>query len=105
MATRKEKPLAERFAEAKGRARYDAWAEAKGTGKDDAMKKCVALVGDYIRELGRIVAEDSVLPTESEVRMRQANVLECPSYGTTRRRVEAECRNGSQWEEFLDHLG
>ena len=28
----------------KGRAKFDAWASKKGTGKDDAMKKYVALV-------------------------------------------------------------
>ena len=93
MATKKEKPLAERFAEAKGRvetlksrpsndqllelyafykqatdgdatgsrpgmfdlkarAKFDAWAKAKGTGKDDAMKKYVALVERLAAELG-----------------------------------------------------
>ena len=93
MATKKEKPLAERFAEAKGRveklarrpsndqllelyasykqategdvsgsrpgmldlkgrAKFDAWAKAKGTGKDDAMKKYVALVDRLASELG-----------------------------------------------------
>jgi acyl-CoA-binding protein len=93
MATKKEKPLAERFAEAKGRveklskrpsndqllelyayykqategdasgsrpgmfdlkarAKFDAWAKAKGTGRDDAMKKYVALVDRLAAELG-----------------------------------------------------
>ncbi len=93
MATKKEKPLAERFAEAKGRveklksrptnerllelyalykqategdvsgprpgmldlkgrAKFDAWAKAKGTGKDDAMKKYVALVETLASEHG-----------------------------------------------------
>lgn len=93
MAAKKEKPLAERFAEAKGRveklskrpsndqllelyafykqategdasgarpgmfdlkarAKFDAWAKAKGTGKDDAMKKYVALVDRLAAELG-----------------------------------------------------
>ena len=93
MATKKEKPLAERFAEAKGRveklarrpsndqllelyayykqatdgdvsgsrpgmldlkgrAKFDAWAKAKGTGKDDAMKRYVALVDKLAAALG-----------------------------------------------------
>lgn len=93
MATKKEKPLAERFAEAKGRvetlkkrpsneqllelyayykqategdvsgsrpgmldlkgrAKFDAWAKAKGTGKDEAMKRYVALVERLAAELG-----------------------------------------------------
>lgn len=93
MATKKEKPLAEKFNEAKGRvetlkkrpsndqllelyafykqatdgdvsgsrpgmldlkgrAKFDAWAKAKGTGKDDAMKKYVALVDRLATELG-----------------------------------------------------
>ena len=93
MATKKERPLAERFAEAKGRveklskrptneqllelyafykqategdvsgsrpgmldlkgrAKHDAWAKAKGTGKDEAMKRYVALVEQLSAELG-----------------------------------------------------
>jgi acyl-CoA-binding protein len=36
----------------KGRAKFDAWAKAKGTGKDDAMKKYVALVDKLAAELG-----------------------------------------------------
>lgn len=93
MATKKEKPVAEKFAEAKGRveglkkrpsndqllelyayykqatdgdvsgsrpgmldlkgrAKFDAWAKAKGTGKDDAMKKYVALADKLSAELG-----------------------------------------------------
>lgn len=93
MATKKEKPLAEKFADAKGRvetltsrpsndqllelyafykqategdatgsrpgmfdlkgrAKFDAWAKAKGIGKDDAMKKYVALVDRLAAELG-----------------------------------------------------
>lgn len=93
MATKKEKPLAERFAEAKGRveklksrpsneqllelyalykqategdvtgsrpgmldlkgrAKYDAWAKVKGTGKDEAMKKYVAVVEKLAAALG-----------------------------------------------------
>lgn len=93
MATKKEKPLAERFAEAKGRvekltkrptndqllelyafykqategdvsgsrpglldlkgrAKFDAWTKAKGTGKDEAMKKYVALVDSLVSALG-----------------------------------------------------
>lgn len=92
MATKKEKPLADRFAEAKGRveklskrpaneqllelyafykqategdvagsrpglldlkgrAKFDAWAKAKGTGKDEAMKRYVALVEKLAAEL------------------------------------------------------
>ncbi|MFN7988981.1 MAG: hemerythrin domain-containing protein [Thermoanaerobaculia bacterium] len=40
-------------------------------------KRLVALVSDYTRELGRhIDAENSVLLPESEVRLRQANVLD-----------------------------
>jgi hemerythrin-like domain-containing protein len=40
-------------------------------------RRLVALVADYTRELGRhIDAENSVLIPESEVRLRQANVLE-----------------------------
>ena len=93
MATKKEKPLAERFAEAKGRVetlkkrpsneqllelyayykqategdvsgsrpgmldlkgrvKFDAWAKAKGTGKDEAMKRYVAVVEKLAAELG-----------------------------------------------------
>jgi acyl-CoA-binding protein len=36
----------------KARAKFDAWAKAKGTGKDDAMKKYVALVDALAAELG-----------------------------------------------------
>lgn len=44
---------------------------------DEEGKRLVALVSDYTRELGRhIDAENSVLIPESEVRLRQANVLE-----------------------------
>jgi hemerythrin-like domain-containing protein len=44
---------------------------------DEEGKRLVALVGDYTGELGRhIDAENSVLIPESEVRLRQANVLE-----------------------------
>ena len=40
-------------------------------------RRLVALVGEYTRELGRhIDAENSVLIPESELRLRQANVLE-----------------------------
>ena len=35
-----------------GRAKYDAWAKAKGTGKDEAMKRYVALVEQLSAELG-----------------------------------------------------
>lgn len=93
MATKKEKSLAERFAEAKGRveqltkrptndqllelyafykqategdvagsrpglldlkgrAKFDAWTKVKGTGKDEAMKRYVALVDALRAELG-----------------------------------------------------
>ena len=52
MATKKEKPLAEQFKDAKGRAKFDAWAGRKGTSKDDAMKKYVALVGKLVADLG-----------------------------------------------------
>jgi acyl-CoA-binding protein len=33
------------FTDMVGRAKYDAWAAIKGTGKDEAMKRYVALVG------------------------------------------------------------
>ena len=36
----------------KGRAKFDAWAKAKGTGKDEAMKKYVALVDALAAKLG-----------------------------------------------------
>ena len=93
MATKKEKGLAERFAEAKGRveklterptneqllelyafykqategdvsgsrpgmldlkgrAKFDAWSKAKGTGKDEAMKRYVALAEKLVADLG-----------------------------------------------------
>jgi len=36
----------------RGRAKFDAWAKRKGTGKDDAMKKYVALVDKLAADLG-----------------------------------------------------
>ena len=46
--------------------------------------RLVALVGEYTRELGRHVdAENSVLIPESEVRLRQANVLELSGRAAT----------------------
>ena len=52
MATKKGEPLAERFAEAKGRAKFDAWSKVKGMAKDEAMKRYVALVDALRAELG-----------------------------------------------------
>ena len=44
---------------------------------EEEGRRLVALVADYTRELGRhIDAENSVLIPESEVRLKQANVLE-----------------------------
>ena len=44
---------------------------------DEEGRRLVALVAEYTRELGRhIDAENSVLIPESEVRLKQANVLE-----------------------------
>ena len=53
-------------------------------------RRLVSLVGDYTRELGRhIDAENSVLIPESEVRLRQANVLELEGRAPTAEELAA----------------
>ena len=53
-------------------------------------RRLVALVAEYTRELGRhIDAENSVLIPESEVRLRQANVLELPGRAPTEAELAA----------------
>ncbi len=77
-------------------------------GADDA-RRLVGLVTAYTRELGRhIDAENSVLLPESEVRLRQANVLElegrAPTGGELDARAEGE-RLAAAWAFTPDDGG
>lgn len=57
---------------------------------EEEGRSLVALVGEYTRELGRhIDAENSVLIPESEVRLRQANVLELEGRAPTAQELAA----------------
>ncbi len=57
---------------------------------EEEGRRLVGLVAEYTRELGRhIDAENSVLIPESEVRLRQANVLELPGRAPTEAELAA----------------
>ncbi len=80
--------------------RLDPLLDLEPLGADDAQR-LVDLVTAYTRELGRhIDAENSVLLPESEVRLRQANVLElegrAPTGGELAARAEGE-RLAAAW--------
>jgi len=87
--------------------RLDPLLDLEPLGADDA-RRLVELATAYTRELGRhIDAENSVLLPESEVRLRQANVLELAGRAPTDEEIAARAegeRLAAAWA-FADDAG